>query len=200
MFIWTGVQKCQPFPTHSTPLSPRWDTHSGKINLIGSWPKNPLVSMVYIQIFQLCNGHDEYKVTIIALREDMSTQRSPKPERERHVHGPVVFSDRCLCAKDSTVTVHLKSEQSQSALQGPWYLVGSHQFNFIAGSSAQFSLHIHNAHKWYENTQYHPFYCSTEQSFCLFSKSSAARRWIFQHNLSGFEPSTTDFCVMGHVL
>ena len=39
MLIRTGVQKCQPFPTHSTPLSPKKDTNSGKINLLVSWDK-----------------------------------------------------------------------------------------------------------------------------------------------------------------
>ena len=34
MFIRTGVQRCQPFPTHSTPPSPKWDTNSGKNKLI----------------------------------------------------------------------------------------------------------------------------------------------------------------------
>ena len=34
MFIRTGVQ----FPTHSTPLSPKYDTNSGKIKLIGYRP------------------------------------------------------------------------------------------------------------------------------------------------------------------
>ena len=34
MFIRTGVQKCQSFHIHSTPLSPKWDTNSGKIKLI----------------------------------------------------------------------------------------------------------------------------------------------------------------------
>ena len=38
MFIRTGVRKCQPFPTHSTPLSPKQDETPGKINSIGSWP------------------------------------------------------------------------------------------------------------------------------------------------------------------
>ena len=32
MFIRTGVQKCEPFLTHSTPISPKEDTNSGKIN------------------------------------------------------------------------------------------------------------------------------------------------------------------------
>ena len=160
--------------------------------------------MVYIKIFQRCNGHDECKVTIIVLWEDMSARRSPSPERERRVHGPVVFSDRCLCAKDSTVTVHLKSEQSQyclSALQGLWYLVGSHQFNFLLQVHLSSLAYIYTMHtSGMQTLSIIFFYCSTEQSFCLFSKSSAARRWIFQHNLSGFEPSTTDFLIMGHVL
>ena len=30
MFIRTGVHKCQPFPTHSTPLSPKYDTNLKK--------------------------------------------------------------------------------------------------------------------------------------------------------------------------
>ena len=33
MFIRTGVQKCEPFPTHITSLSPKW-VYSDKINLI----------------------------------------------------------------------------------------------------------------------------------------------------------------------
>ena len=36
MFIRTGVQNCQPLPTH--PFSPEWDTNSDKINLIGYRP------------------------------------------------------------------------------------------------------------------------------------------------------------------
>ena len=53
MFIRTGVQKCQPFPTHSTTLFPKYDTNSGKINLIGSWPTaapndhEDLISMIH---------------------------------------------------------------------------------------------------------------------------------------------------------
>ena len=39
MFIRTGLQKCKPFPTHSTPLSP----NSGKINLIGYRPNASLI-------------------------------------------------------------------------------------------------------------------------------------------------------------
>ena len=38
MFIRPGVHKCQPFPTHSTPISFKLETTSGKINLIGPWP------------------------------------------------------------------------------------------------------------------------------------------------------------------
>ena len=38
MFLRSGVLKCQPFPPHSTPLSPKSDTNSGKINLKGTWP------------------------------------------------------------------------------------------------------------------------------------------------------------------
>ena len=40
-YIRTGAQKCQPFLTHSTHISPKWDTNSGKINLINN--KNPAV-------------------------------------------------------------------------------------------------------------------------------------------------------------
>ena len=36
--IRTVLQKCQPFPTHGNPLSPKQDTNSGAINLLCFWP------------------------------------------------------------------------------------------------------------------------------------------------------------------
>ena len=52
MFIRTASQKCQPFPTHSTPLSANQDTNIIAINLIGSWP---------------LAGHNNTKVNAIAI-------------------------------------------------------------------------------------------------------------------------------------
>ena len=50
MLIRTGVQKCEPFPTHITPFSPKWNRNLGKINLIGYRPlagPNDVISIVH---------------------------------------------------------------------------------------------------------------------------------------------------------
>ena len=63
MFIKTGVQKCELFPTHNTPLPPGWDTNSGKINLIGYRPSAGLTN-THIEAYP---GHMLTPYTILVI-------------------------------------------------------------------------------------------------------------------------------------